>query len=98
MWPRLRLLLGVVITLFLFFLNSLSAHATSEETYFVVTAYYSPLEGQSKYTTWSYAWDIRLNGQWHTTASGKEVFPGLLAGPANYPFGTKIYFEGFWIW
>lgn len=79
-------------------LFSFSSQAyANEETYFVATAYYSPLPGQSRYTTGSYAWDIRLNGEGHTTASGKEVFPGLLAGPKNYPFGTKIYFEWFGI-
>lgn len=39
-----------------------------------------------------------MNGEWVTTASWKGVFAGLLAGPANYPFGTKIYFEWFGIW
>jgi len=63
-----------------------------------VTAYYSPLPDQSRYTTGSYAWDIRLNGEWVTTASWKWVFQGLLAWPSNYPFGTKIYLEWFGIW
>lgn len=67
------------------------------ERYFYVTAYYSPLPGQSRYTTGSYAWDIRLNGGWKRTASGKWVFPGLLAWPRNYNFGTKIELEGIWI-
>ncbi len=65
---------------------------------FVITAYYSPLPGQSRYTTGSYAWDIRLNGGWKITASGKGVFPGLLAAPRNYDYGTKIYFKGIWVW
>lgn len=67
------------------------------ERYFYVTAYYSPLPGQSRYTTWSYAWDIRLNGGWKRTASGKWVFPGLLAWPRNYDFGTKIELDGIWV-
>ena len=68
------------------------------KTSFVITAYYSPLPGQRKYITGTYSWDIRLNGGWKVTASGKWVFPGLLAAPKNYDFWTKIYFEGIWIW
>lgn len=67
------------------------------ERYFYVTAYYSPLPGQRRYTTWSYAWDIRLNWGWKRTASGKWVFPGLLAWPRNYNYGTKIELEGIWV-
>jgi len=98
MWPRLRLLLGVTIVAIIgSFISFETVSAEDGETYFVATAYYSPLPWQSKYTTWSYAWDKRLNGEWHTTASGKSVFPGILAWPKNYPFWTKIYFEGFGI-
>lgn len=69
----------------------------NEETYFIATAYYSPLPGQSHYITWTYEGDVRLNGEGVTTASWKWVFPWLLAGPKNYPFGTKIYFEWYGI-
>ena len=66
------------------------------ERKFIVTAYYSPLPGQSRYTTGSYVWDIRLNWGGVVTASWNGVFPWILAAPKNYSFGTKIYFE--WIW
>lgn len=66
--------------------------------YFYITAYYSPLPGQNRYTTWSYSWDIKLNWWWKTTASWKWVFDWLLAAPANYEFGTKIEFEWLWVW
>lgn len=68
------------------------------DTYFYVTAYYSPLPGQSRYTTGTYAGDIRLNGWWKTTASGKWVFTGLLAWPRNYDYGTKIELEWIGVW
>jgi len=68
------------------------------ERTFIVTAYYSPLKGQRRYTTWSYYWDIRLNWWWHTTASWKKVFSWLLAAPRNYKFWTKIFLEWIWIW
>ena len=70
----------------------------NEETKFIITAYYSPLPNQSNYTTGSYEWDKRLNGEGVITASWKWVFPGLLAGPSNYPFGTKLYFEWYGVW
>ncbi len=66
------------------------------DTYFYVTAYYSPLPGQSRYTTGNYWWDVRLNGEGKYTASWKWVFSGLLAAPRNYDFGTRIELE--WIW
>lgn len=65
---------------------------------FIVTAYYSPLPGQDKYATWSYAADIRLNGRGTHGASGKAVHPWFLAAPKNYSFGTKIYIEGLGVW
>lgn len=68
-----------------------------EETYFYVTAYYSPLPGQKRYTTWSYWWDVRLNGNGKHTASWKKVYTGIIAAPRNYPFGTKIELEGIWV-
>lgn len=67
-------------------------------TSFIVTAYYSPVPGQRRYTTWSYYWDVILNWEGHTTASGKPVFSGLLAAPRNYKYWTKIYLEGIWVW
>jgi len=66
--------------------------------YFFLTAYYSPLPGQKRYTTWSYAWDVRLNWSGKRTASWKWVFEWLLAWPRNYEFWTKIEFEWLWVW
>lgn len=71
---------------------------SKDERYFYVTAYYSPVPWQQKYTTWSYEWDVRLNWEWKHTASWKEVFDWLMAAPRNYSFGTKIYLEWMWIW
>ncbi len=65
---------------------------------FIVTAYYSPLPWQYRYITWSYRGDIKLNWWWKVTASGKWVFPWLLAAPRNYPFWTRIYLEWIWVW
>lgn len=64
-----------------------------ENRTFIVSAYYSPLPGQKKYATWSYARDIRLNWQWTHWASWVAVHPWFIAAPSNYTFGTKIYIE-----
>lgn len=64
------------------------------KTKFIVTAYYSPLPNQSFYLKGSYEADIRLNGNGTHGASGKGVYPGMLAGPKTYSFGTKVYLEG----
>lgn len=68
------------------------------DRYFYVTAYYSPLPWQNRYTTWSYSWDVRLNWGWKITASWKPVYTWILAAPRNYAYWTKIYLEWVWIW
>ncbi len=89
----------ILFTIFLFFTFSKSiSFASSNETYFIVTAYYSPLPNQKHYTTGSYYWDIRLNWKGHTTASWKAVKQWMLAAPTKYPFWTKIYFNWYGIW
>jgi hypothetical protein len=35
---------------------------STDERYFYVTAYYTPIQGQSAYTTGSYSSEIKLNG------------------------------------
>ena len=74
-----------------------TAHA--EEVYpytqmFGITAYYSPLPGQLKYVTGSYAGDIRLNGRGTNGADGTPVYAGMIAAPKTYKFGTKLFIPG----
>lgn len=61
---------------------------------FEVTAYYSPLAGQAKYVTGSYDGDIRLNGHGVHGADGTPVYPGMVAAPQKYAFGTKMNIPG----
>lgn len=65
-----------------------------ETVIFTISAYYSPVQGQSRYVTGSYAGDIRLNGSGVNGADGTPVFPGMIAAPPNYPFGTKMHIPG----
>jgi len=60
----------------------------------ICSAYYSPLPGQGRYATGTYAGDIRLNGNGVHGASGMAVFPGMVAAPSVYPFGTKMFIPG----
>ena len=64
---------------------------------FLITAYYSPLPNQSRYVRGTYEADIRLNGKGTNGADGTSVYPGMLAAPKTYPFGTKIEIPGFGI-
>jgi len=64
------------------------------EKYFVITAYYSPIEGQKHYIKGSLEADRRLNGNGTNGADGTPVFPGMVAAPKNYAFGTKMKIEG----
>ena len=70
----------------------------SEQNYFVVTAYYSPLPDQEYYSMGNYEAEVILNGQWIAGASGRSVFSWMLAAPGGYSFGTKIYLEWLGVW
>ncbi len=61
---------------------------------FTTSAYYSPLPCQQKYATGNYEADIRLNGRGVRGADGTGVYPGMVAAPKSYPFGTKLYIPG----
>ena len=63
------------------------------ERTFIITAYYSPLQGQKTYYRGSYEADVLLNGNGTHGASGTPVFTGMLAAPKTYAFGTQIFFE-----
>ncbi len=62
---------------------------------FVVTAYYSPLPGQSAYFRGTYEDEITFNGQGIRGADGTGVYTGMIAAPPSYAFGTRIELEGF---
>ena len=62
---------------------------------FIVSAYYSPLPNQEKYVWGSYEADKRVNGEGKRGSDFTKVYPGMLAAPSNYPYGTKIYIPGF---
>lgn len=71
---------------------------SADDSYFIVTAYYSPLPDQEYYITGNYEDELILNGKGIAGASGKSVFSGMLAAPGKYSFGTKIYLDGLGIW
>lgn len=70
---------------------------SGNEWYFIVTAYYTPLPDQIKYSTWSYSSEIKLNGWWNT-ASWKKPSAWTIAAPENYAFWTKIELDWIWVW
>jgi peptidoglycan hydrolase-like protein with peptidoglycan-binding domain/3D (Asp-Asp-Asp) domain-containing protein len=61
---------------------------------FIISAYYSPIQGQNKYVTGSYSGDIKLNGGGVHGADGSNVYPGMVAAPKGYAFGTKLEIPG----
>ncbi|MFC1600387.1 peptidoglycan-binding protein, partial [Patescibacteria group bacterium] len=69
------------------------AHGAYQEM-FTISAYYSPIEGQEKYVTGSLEGDIRLNGSGVNSADGTPVYPGMIAAPSTYAFGTKMNVPG----
>jgi peptidoglycan hydrolase-like protein with peptidoglycan-binding domain/3D (Asp-Asp-Asp) domain-containing protein len=61
---------------------------------FTITGYYSPLLNQNLYLTGSYKSEIRLNGSGIAGADGTLVYPGMIAAPKSFAFGTKIKIPG----
>lgn len=64
------------------------------EQEFILTAYYSPLPGQCCYVKGGYRADKLLNGEGTHGADGTPVYPGMIAAPASYPFGTVVSLPG----
>lgn len=62
---------------------------------FTITGYYSPLPDQNFYITGDYESEKILNGQGIRGADGTPVYPGMIAAPKSYPFGTKICIPNF---
>ena len=87
----------ILVSMFTGLFLTNTAQAWSNDWYFIVTAYYSPLPNQSKYIMWSYEAEVRMNGQGYRWAGWKKVFSGMLAAPWIYGFWTKIYLEGLWV-
>lgn len=90
---QLKYALLVVIGVLTYFTLYQIAHAAYQKT-FTISAYYSPIEGQERYVTGSYAGDIRLNGSGVNSADGTPVYPGMIAAPKSYAFGTKMNIPG----
>lgn len=79
--------------------TSVSAQESSVQIYpyektFTITAYYSPIEGQQRYIKGSLEADRKLNGNGTHGASGAPVYPGMVAAPKTYAFGTKLKIPG----
>lgn len=63
----------------------------AEWSYYLVTAYYSPVQWQEFYLHNTYEDEIKMDGEWITTASGKPVTIGAVAAPKDKPFGTRVH-------
>lgn len=92
MFKKLILLFSVSV-LGLSILPTAFADAPFVKT-FTISAYYSPLPCQNRYSTGSYEGDIRLNGRGTNGADGTQVYPGMVAAPKSYAFGTKLNIPG----
>ena len=70
------------------------AEEKPREQTFVVTAYYSPLQNQCCYFRGSYEEEIQFNGEGIKGADQTGVYPGMIAAPETYAFGTVIDLPG----
>lgn len=87
-------LLATVTALSLFAPFTVTAADTSYEQHFTITAYYSPLPDQCCYVKGSFEADKILNGNGTHGADGTPVYPGMLAAPKSYAFGTVVELPG----
>jgi len=80
----------VLTSLFSAVVSPVYAAEAPQKQKFVVTAYYSPLPNQCCYYRGGYEEEIIFNGQGIKGADGTGVYPGMIAAPPAYPFGTVI--------
>lgn len=66
----------------------------SREQDFIITAYYSPIANQCCYVLGGEKADKVMNGEGRAGADGTTVYPGMIAAPASYAFGTRIVLPG----
>ncbi|KKW39406.1 hypothetical protein A2454_03565 [Candidatus Peribacteria bacterium RIFOXYC2_FULL_55_14] len=88
-----RIFIAVALLVFLYPVRAGSNREPYEQT-FLVTAYYSPLPDQCCYVRGGYEADKVLNGEGVKAADGTQVYPGMLAAPPSYSFGTKVALPG----
>ncbi len=74
--------------------TSVAQDIPGEKRMLMVSAYYSPVPGQSFYMRGSLEADKRLNGRGTNGADGTQVYVGMLAAPKTYPFGMRIKIPG----
>lgn len=94
--PKHVQLVALCIAIFVPY-STLSNSSIKTEPYeqeFVITAYYSPLPGQCCYVRGGLEAEKILNGQGIKAADETPVYPGMIAAPASYPFGTKVSLPG----
>jgi len=89
-----RFLAGLLtLSTFAMPLSAIAAE-TGYEQHFTITAYYSPLPDQCCYVKGSFEADKILNGNGTHGADGTPVYPGMLAAPKSYAFGTVVDLPG----
>ncbi|MFH0770327.1 MAG: peptidoglycan-binding protein [Candidatus Peregrinibacteria bacterium] len=87
------ILLSIAIVSPLFALGGDPASPYEQE--FIITAYYSPRSGQCCYVKGGLEADKILNGEGERAADGTAVYPGMIAAPSSYAFGTRIALPGY---
>ncbi len=92
----------LLIVAFIFFATPASIRSNENpfesdqpfEQEFIITAYYSPIPGQCCYVKGGLEADKILNGEGIVAADSTEVYPGMIAAPPSYPFGSRIKLPG----
>ena len=90
----LKKLITIALGLLTLMPNAFADESSAYTKTFIVSAYYSPLPCQERYVTGSLQGDIWLNGSGVRSADNTPVFPGMVAAPKTYAFGTKMFIPG----
>ncbi len=89
-WPQLYPASIILTSLVCSIASPVYAVEEPHQQDFVVTAYYSPKPNQCCYYRGSYEAEITFNGGGTKGADGTKVYPGMIAAPREYSFGTRI--------
>jgi peptidoglycan hydrolase-like protein with peptidoglycan-binding domain len=95
--PKVRIPKRIPTILLIIFCIAPICSEGADESYeqdFLITAYYSPIPDQCCYVKGGLKADKILNGNGTHAADGTPVYPGMVAAPAGYNFGTSINLPG----
>ena len=82
-----------IVALLALFSQLVPVTTHADWAYYLVSAYYSPIEGQDFYLHGNYEDEVKMNGEGKMTASGQPVRIGVVAAPREKPYNTRVHIK-----